>query len=529
MKKILSAALLLCLVMALTIGVASAATLKEVQDAGWYIEKMPTCTEEGTYRYPLTAAEAASERYAEIAKMDKVTGTYYVPRVIVKLGHTWIWEHEHDADDALACETVGKIYEICAVCGEKSGETSEVLAPGHTWVTKEVKKADCVSVAEYETTCKVCGAAPEDSKMPKDIAAVAAGTLKKETKGTSIDKTNHKDPQPWIIDVEATCYSKGHYHSQCNACWAMIEADYGPVDHERELNPVTINEATCLSNGLVYYYCIYECGTVVDTKELPKADHDWTNWTAHSEDHNADGSGDDSHVVYIRECKSCGALARYIDVNGTGKPADTVQPDLEGTVCREFGHNFITLEAVAPTTTKVGLTAGEICSICGFVSVPQEVIPKLVGKTAIVDNKLIYTTDGKTPDTSFTGLADFEGGTFFIRNGVLDTSVNGAQKPGSTWYFFANGQVQKQFSGWTYYDGQHFVVTNGALDFSVNGMATFMGEKFLVAEGRVVKEYSGLYLNGSQWIYLSHGQFYAYTGVVEHNGSYFEVVDGVMK
>ncbi|MBQ3572221.1 MAG: leucine-rich repeat domain-containing protein [Clostridia bacterium] len=48
------------------------------------------------------------------------------------------------------------------------------------------------------------------------------------------------------------------------------------------------------------------------------------------------------------------------------------------------GHILATVQAVAPTCTKTGLTEGKACSVCGEVLVAQETIPAL-GHTEVID------------------------------------------------------------------------------------------------------------------------------------------------
>lgn len=65
-----------------------------------------------------------------------------------------------------------------------------------------------------------------------------------------------------------------------------------------------------------------------------------------------------------------------VTYNQTDKTYSVFKP------CR--AHNLETLPAVAPTCIDTGLTAGEHCTVCGLVTVPQETVP-ITGHTPVID------------------------------------------------------------------------------------------------------------------------------------------------
>lgn len=159
-------------------------------------------------------------------------------------------------------------------------------------------------------------------------------------------------------------------------------------------------------------------------------------------------------------------------------------------------------------------------------------------------------------DQTKTGLVDFDGGRFYVVNGVLSAESNGLTLIDGVWYFLSQGQLQV-VTQWAEYDGYWFYITNGILDTAKNGLMSYNGGQFLVAAGQIKKETSGLWHNektlggDGSWVFLANGQvqtqhtgltqydgawFYVengrlaedFTGVVEYNGSKFQVENGMV-
>jgi len=53
----------------------------------------------------------------------------------------------------------------------------------------------------------------------------------------------------------------------------------------------------------------------------------------------------------------------------------------------------------------------------------------------------------------FTGVVSYDGGLFFIADGLVDTSASGLCLYGGVWYYVSLGQVQTQYTGLVQYDG----------------------------------------------------------------------------
>ena len=145
--------------------------------------------------------------------------------------------------------------------------------------------------------------------------------------------------------------------------------------------------------------------------------------------------------------------------------------------------------------------------------------------------------DASNRFVAYTGVVNYEGSLFYVRNGVLDVTANGLAQSGESWYFLANGQVQSQYTGMAYYNGEWFYVVNGVLASNANGIYAYDGSRFLIAAGRILFTYSGLFQNGgdgivnadNRWYFISNGQIQTqFSGLAEYNGHWFYLVNGVL-
>ncbi|MCD8397913.1 MAG: leucine-rich repeat protein [Lachnospiraceae bacterium] len=149
------------------------------------------------------------------------------------------------------------------------------------------------------------------------------------------------------------------------------------------------------------------------------------------------------------------------------------------------------------------------------------------------DGNWYYTENGEN-NLSYNGIVEYNGGSFFVANGILCSDANGLNLYDGQWYFLSNGQIQTQYTGFALYDGEWFYITNGVLDTSVNGLMSYDGEQFLFAGGRLVLEYSGLWLNSAsiggdgKWYFIGAGMLQDVSQVVMYDGEWFVVSSGVL-
>ena len=202
-------------------------------------------------------------------------------------------------------------------------------------------------------------------------------------------------------------------------------------------------------------------------------------------------------------------------------------------------------------------------------------VQKVDGLTLVKD-KWYFLTDGRV-QTQHTGLVQYDGEWFYITEGILDTSISGVVpydggefvftqgrliqelnglwlNPGdNTWYFIANGQVQRDYTGLALYDGHWFhvvkgvfdqtytglvlydnawfYVTKGELNTNISGVVSYNGGKFIFSAGRLANEVNGLWLNpkDKKWYFASNGQIQTqYIGVAMYDNEWFYIRKGIL-
>ena len=170
------------------------------------------------------------------------------------------------------------------------------------------------------------------------------------------------------------------------------------------------------------------------------------------------------------------------------------------------------------------------------------------------DGEWFYVTKGIL-DTTISGVVPYDGGEFVFTQGRLIQELNGLWlNPGDhTWYFIANGQVQRNYTGLALYDGHWFHVVNGIFDQTytglviynnawfyvtkgelntgISGVVSYNGGKFIFSVGRLANEVNGLWLNpkDKKWYFASNGQIQTqYTGVAMYDNEWFYIRKGML-
>ena len=303
-------------------------------------------------------------------------------------GKTGVEEHVFDNE----CD------EVCDACGF-TREVAHNYSPDWT--------------VDVEPTCTEAGS--------KSYHCVDCGNT---TEITEIPATGHT-PGDWIIDVEATLDADGSKHKECTVCGETLVTMIIP-----NLSHVFLTETiapTCTENGYTTYTC-RDCNYSYTDDYVPALGH--TEGDVVVENSIAATcimGGSQDNVIYCTVCNQ--ELSRetiivdaYPHTEGDVVVENSVEADcvFDGhydnvvycTACSQelsretitvgaFGHkNDIPLEAVAPTCTESGLTAGVKCSECGFTTTMQRVIPAF-GHTEVIDEAVMPTcteigfTEGK--------------------------------------------------------------------------------------------------------------------------------------
>lgn len=151
------------------------------------------------------------------------------------------------------------------------------------------------------------------------------------------------------------------------------------------------------------------------------------------------------------------------------------------------------------------------------------------------DGNIYYYKDGKV-DKTFIGYADYDGAKFHVKDGTINSALNGVMIDGNAtplvWYFCANGQVQTQHKGLAEYDGEWFYIENGKVAVDMNAFVKYDGGLFAVGAGRIISEYSGLMQDPQNtktgdWYFFANGQAQTqYTGLAQYDGHWFYIQAG---
>ena len=353
-------------------------------------EKAPTCTEKGVRTF--TCLNDASHTYTEdIKALDHIdddengycdregcnvlmcdhkgTGTVlkgYIAESCTDAGYTGdkhcskcdvIVEygkkinakgHSYNAVvTAPTCEKAGYTTHTCATCGD-TYVTDETEALGHDY-SAEVTAPTCTTAGYTTYTCVVCG----DTYVADETEALG---------------------HDYSAEVTApTCTESGYTTYTC-ACGDTYVADETESLGHTAGEAVVENkiDATCTANGS--YDTVLYCS--VCNVELSR---EATTVLAKGHNYNA--------VVTAPTCTVGGYTTYTCSVCGNSYVDNEVA---------KLGHTKAIDEAVAPTCTATGLTAGEHCSVCNEVFVAQKPVDAL-GHTEVTD-------DAVEPKCTETGL-----------------------------------------------------------------------------------------------------------------------------
>lgn len=370
------------------------------------------------------------------------------------------------------------------------GAKEEKAIPALTAEYVEVSKKliDCYHM-EVTYKCKHCNSA-------KNSAGVVVHPVKTKT----VDVVSHA-----IAHTDAYILSK--WAPSCEKPgFILYKCKYYDTDNDQHFAHGThvisdaiygkgASEAAGLKNGTY--------GDGVDLVQIPAAGHKWGKWIQR----HAPGEQGNKEGYWVRSCTVCQKTQEWISV--------TAPSDSEGD------------------------------------SKPIDPVPAgLNGLNKDKDGVYRYYVNGKV-DTTKTGIVPFEGGEFFVANGVLCSKANGLnQNVDGKWYFLSEGRIVRT-TDIVSYDDHFFKITNGELDEAANGIFDYDGGKFLfttgrlrsdvqglwqdpkdgtwyfLANGQVQTQYKGLALYDGHWFYVDGGKFDPnFAGKVEHDGKTFDVVNG---
>ena len=273
---------------------------------------------------------------------------------IPALNHKAADERVKENEVAPTCEGKGS-YDLvlyCSRCGEElDREAVEVDALGHTEgkpVVENSTAASCGAAGSYDEVvyCTVCGE-----------------ELSRTTH--TVDATPHSYKE--TITEEPTCTEAGVKTITCSVCGDTYTESIDALGHDKISHEA--KAPTCTAIGWEAYETCSRCDYTT-YNELPKIKHSY------------------NAVVTAPTCTAAGFTTNTCSVCGTSYISDEVAA---------LGHDIVVDEAVAPSCTETGLTAGEHCTRCDH-KVAQEEVPAL-GHDMVVDAAV-------APSCTETGLTE---------------------------------------------------------------------------------------------------------------------------
>lgn len=501
------------------------------------VVKEPTCTEVGYQRHwclrEIPGANNTShvcqtvvtEEYVDAKNLDVYNGE--VLEIIPKTEHQW---GEWITRNETTGEALGYWIRECTVCGKQDFKTQD--ESGIEWTIDESTKVapTCTEAGKYDVVGTKDGveidrrhhiipARGHDFSVEVETEPTCETAGSKGLKCSRCDVISESEEiaalgHDWVEVIEEsvapTCEAVGKKVEKCSRCDATQETEVAATGHDFSIE--LIIEPTCDTDGSKVMTCSV-CGAAEGEPEvIPALGHDF------SVDMPDEAVAPTCTTVgkTVKKCSRCDAR--------------------EETEVAMVEHTLETVPATEPTASKAGNKEYQICTVCnkafdttGAEINPADMVIAPEGGLSDEDGTFKYYDQAGEVMTSYSGLVDFEGGKFFVRNGILDTNVNGVQSPDAkTFYFFANGQICDGANGFAEYDGQWFVIKEGVLQTGFNGLFEYMGAKFWVAAGQKTN-YTGLMKTEEGWLYLVEGQFYPITDLVSYDGAIFYVKDGKLQ
>lgn len=379
--------------------------------------KVATCSEEGEIEY---TCDCGHVEKSKLEKLDHNEGAWRITK-------------------AATCDEAGSRSTYCKSCDQKI-DTESIPATGHDLVKVEAKAATCAEVGfdayEYCTGCGYTTYKEKDKvgHTPGAAATCTAPQYCKVCEQEIEDALGHV--RVVTAGKEATCEKEGLSDLvECSRCDKVIEEQI--TIPKREHAPATVMgyAATCveegLSDGIICLVCEEE---LVKQVELPENnEHDYSSRGKCTEEDCGYDKNDDCEHEDEDEDESW--LKTIRDVSATCSKYGLT----EGEYCTECGyiteepevvepseHNIEVTKGYPATLTKPGLTDGEYCKKCKIIVKQQELIPVIeVGANEEAANieanggKLSYTVNKDSKTCTVTGI-----GTCTAKNIIIPTTID---------------------------------------------------------------------------------------------------------
>jgi len=300
---------------------------------------------------------------------------------------------EYVSDGNATCISDGTKTRVCTECGDKETVADTGSKLGHSFTKYEYQNdATCTKNGTETAKCDRC-----------DVT---------DTREKAESKLPHSYGD-YVSNNNASCTANATQTRKCENCDATDTVDIPgtKLDHVFT-NYVSNNNATCQADGTKTASCDNGCGTTnTIADEGTQKPHTEVIDAAVAPTCTTTGLSEGKH------CSVCGTVTvaqTVVAANGHKDEVVTVDPTCTAdgsktftcTVCGDTrteaipatGHTAVTDDAVAPTCTETGLTAGSHCSVCNTVLVAQEEVAAL-GHKEVVDEAV-------APTCSATGLTE---------------------------------------------------------------------------------------------------------------------------
>ena len=341
-------------------------------DFGEYREtRAPTCTEPGEEKAECSRCEAVETR--TVAAMGHLTGsdaTCTEDQVCTVCGAVLSPASGHHPGREATCTE----DQVCTVCGAVLN-----AALGHALKEYEAQAPTCIEEGwEAYLVCLRCG----------------------YTTYTELPAFGHEIEV--LEAVAATCTETGLSEgARCSRCGEILAEQEQTPALGHLLLMVEDSRESCTDDGILTRRC--ERCDHTETKEVSGGTHSWKPGAVLKEPTCSEAG--------IRElvCVFCGETQ-------------------ESEIARA-AHKLVTAEAVGPTCTAEGMSAGVMCSVCGKVLVAQDVLPpaghRLIHTAGIGATE---TTDGVREHYTCTVC----GGTFADSEGKTELTEEQLRIPAGT-------------------------------------------------------------------------------------------------